>query len=455
MATTIKNNLAALRTYNIMNFNNNKSQKSLLKVSSGMKITGAQDDAPAYAISERMRVKIRSLNQAHQNTQNGSNMLKTAEGAVSNILETLRTLKEKAVEAANDSHTDADRQILQKEFNQLIDQVDEDVLVQFNGMYLINNTRNNSKYITQSIFFNDKLSLDTTRNTKFMEMETRNGETLNIKQNDKILWSYVSNTDGTFHGELKGSNTLYDLRADVEDVVGYDDINRIEFTNNSPPASPYWQDKFGKIVHMDPGIIMESLLSTGDGFYAFSGFTFQVLNSDGSINKNATKALQFNELQCAESKTGDKALSFQLGAEANQATKVALTDMGTRSLGLKYYWYEELDVGTTAPGFLSIATKKDANAAIDTIDRAIKRVLDEQTNIGAFISRLDSNTATLNTYGENIQAAESTIRDTDMAKEVTTYTKYNILLHSSQAMLVQANQNSSDVLFLLSDQSDS
>lgn len=129
--------------------------------------------------------------------------------------------------------------------------------------------------------------------------------------------------------------------------------------------------------------------------------------------------------------------------------------MGTRSLGLKYYWYEELDVGTTAPGFLSIATKKDANAAIDTIDRAIKRVLDEQTNIGAFISRLDSNTATLNTYGENIQAAESTIRDTDMAKEVTTYTKYNILLYSSQAMLAQANQNSSDVLFLLSDQSDS
>lgn len=113
----------------------------------------------------------------------------------------------------------------------------------------------------------------------------------------------------------------------------------------------------------------------------------------------------------------------------------------------------ELDLGTTDPGFLSIATKQDANVAIDTIDRAIKRVLDEQTNIGAFISRLDSNTATLNSYGENIQAAESTIRDTDMAMEFTTYTKYNLLLNSSQAMLAQANQSSEDVLFLLGNQS--
>ena len=78
-----------------------------------MKINSAQDDASAYSISERMRVRIRALDQAYQNTQNGSSMIKTAEGAVSNILETLRTLKEKAIDAANDSNTNEDRAIIQ------------------------------------------------------------------------------------------------------------------------------------------------------------------------------------------------------------------------------------------------------------------------------------------------------------------------------------------------------
>ena len=123
MAMVVKNNMSAVRTMNTLNNNSTALQKSLAKVSSGMKINSAQDDASGYAISEKMRVRIRSLDQANQNTQNDSSMMKTAEGAVSSTVEILKALKEKAINAANDSNTDADRATIQKEMNQFIDQI--------------------------------------------------------------------------------------------------------------------------------------------------------------------------------------------------------------------------------------------------------------------------------------------------------------------------------------------
>ena len=455
MSMVIRSNMSALRTYNLLNVNQSHAQKHMLKVSTGMKINSAQDDASAYSISERMRVRIRALDQAYQNTQNGSSMIKTAEGAVSNILETLRTLKEKAIDAANDSNTNEDRRIIQKEFNQLIDQVEDDTLVTFNGKYLINGSKNNALLTTRSIFFNGNLARDIVTSgenaTSFSEMKNRNGESLGIKDTDTVAWSYVSSTDGTWHGKLTGADNFDDLRQSVEDVVGYDDINRIANSPASITTSSSWVNKFVKSVsYNQPGIIMESLLAPGSGIYAFSGFSLKVLDSEGNVNKYATAQLQFIELQRAEGKTGDRALSFQVGAQANQATKVALTDMGTRAIGLKYWWSEEPETGQCDPGFLSISTKDDANIAIDVLDRAVKRVLDEQSNIGSFLSRLEYTATNLTTSYTNDTASESVIRDADMATEMSGYVRYNVLTQSAQAMLAQANQNPLNVLALLS-----
>ncbi len=106
MAMVVKNNMSAINTLNTLNKNTSALQKSLQKVSSGMKINSAQDDASGYAISERMRVMISSLDQANQNTQNGSSLMKVAEGAVSNTVEILKTLKQKAIDAATDTNTE-------------------------------------------------------------------------------------------------------------------------------------------------------------------------------------------------------------------------------------------------------------------------------------------------------------------------------------------------------------
>ena len=111
----VKNNMSATNTLNVLNKNHNALQKSLAKVSSGLRINSAGDDASGYAIAERMAVQMRSLDQDNKNAQNGNSMLKVAEGAVANTVEIISTLKEKVLNAANDTNTDSDRQQIQKD----------------------------------------------------------------------------------------------------------------------------------------------------------------------------------------------------------------------------------------------------------------------------------------------------------------------------------------------------
>ena len=137
MAMVVKNNMSAVNTLNTLNKNQSELSKSLQKVSSGMKINSAGDDASGMAISERMRVQVRALDQDDVNTNNGSALLRTAEGAVQSTIEILKTLKDKAINAANDTNTDEDRRLIQKEVDHLIDQIDENALTTYNGKYLI------------------------------------------------------------------------------------------------------------------------------------------------------------------------------------------------------------------------------------------------------------------------------------------------------------------------------
>ena len=133
MAMVVKNNISAVNTLNTLNKNQSGLSKSLEKVSSGMKINSAGDDASGMAISERMRVQVRALDQDNANTNNGNALMRTAQGAVQSTIEILKTLKEKAINAANDTNTDEDRALIQKEVDKLIDQIDDNALTTYNG----------------------------------------------------------------------------------------------------------------------------------------------------------------------------------------------------------------------------------------------------------------------------------------------------------------------------------
>ena len=218
MAMVVKNNMSALSALNTLNTNTTALSKSLKKVSSGMKINSAADDASGYSISEKMRVNIRSLNQANANAQNGSSMMKVAEGAVSSTVEILKTLKEKAINAANDTNTDADRQTIQKELDQSIDQIDDNANVTFNGKYLVDGSKNSAGKATYTALTNQSLSQDTTADTKLVDLASRSGDSLELSSTDKVTVSYVQAGKTYSASFTVGDKTLQDIFNAAEDI---------------------------------------------------------------------------------------------------------------------------------------------------------------------------------------------------------------------------------------------
>ena len=596
MAMVVKNNMTAINTLNTLNKNSSALSKSLQKVSSGMKINSAADDASGYAISERMRVQIRSLDQANQNTQNGSSMMKVAEGAVSSTVEILKTLKEKAVNAANDSNTDSDRQTIQKELDQSIDQINDNANVTFNGKYLVDGSKNSKGNATYTVLTNQSLGTETTASTKLTDLTARSGDSLEIVDTDKVTVSYVQagktysttfdakdaklqdiftkaeaiddgskifadamnksvaasmgnddkaakdaikTADAAAYGDVVAGKILngtykaddldtifkdagidakakdfkgaaikgavgavntYNTNADADKKIDMsalkkylndagDDFKDASITTRLEFAKALEADKNYK-ANIGSGDLTDAKSMT-DAYDAFkttkdasdaahtavvssstvgidaagdkvdtasgnkgisvtankegiggqiSGLNISITDSKGNVKKSANAALDaFSETVRAQNESQDNAISLQVGASANQSIKVGLTDMRAEALGLK-----GAD-GTT----LNISTQGKANAAINVLDNAIQKALDQQTTIGSVESRLEYTSSNLTTASENVQASESTIRDADMAKEMTNYTKNNVLLQAAQSMLAQANQSSSNVLSLL------
>ena len=439
MAMVVKNNMSALSTLNTLNKNTNALSKSLQKVSSGMKINSAADDASGYAISERMRVQIRSLDQANSNAQNGGSMMKVAEGAVSSTVEILKTLKEKAVNAANDTNTDADRQTIQKELDQSIDQINDNANVTFNGQYLVDGSKNSATKATCTALTNQSLGLDTKGSTGLTALTARNGDKLNIQATDRVTVSWVQ--DGkTFSSsmEVTKSTTLSKVFSTLADDGGK---KLSAYINIKGATSEITVDGSGNTVYTasgESGLTLQAGTAGIEG--QISGFTISITDNTGAVRKSANAALDaFDETLRAQNKSDDNSINLQIGAKANQTIKVGLTDMKAQALGLQGKDNNTLQVGN----------QEQANAAINVLDAAIQKALDQQTTIGAVQSRLEYTQSNLTTASENVTAAESTIRDADMAKEMTEYTKNNVLMQAAQSMLAQANQSSSNVLSLL------
>ena len=446
MAMVVKNNMSAVRTLATLNNNNNALSDSLSKVASGLKINSAKDDASGYAISERMRVQMRSLDQANQNTQNASSLMKNAEGAVERTVDILRTLKQKAIDAATDTNTDDDRATIQKELDQFIDQIDDNALITFNGKYLLEGSRAASGSAVQTHMTNQNLSTETTSATALTSLANRNGESLEINTGDRVTVSFVlqGRTYTSTMTSVASNTKLSGIFAMFSDAKNAGTTPPAEFGGISTTGlngSLIGTAASGKLIYTRDGESAITLLAKVKGLKGqISGLSISVADSEGNVKKATNTALDaFKTTIYASNKTEDGSVSFQIGASANQAIKVGLMDMRSEALGLKG------KDGQT----IQITTRAAANAAVSAFDNALSKALEQQTTIGAISARLDYTASNLTTSSENVQAAESTIRDADMAKEMTNYTKNNVLLQAAQSMLAQANQNSSAVLSLL------
>jgi hypothetical protein len=465
MAMVVKNNMEAVNTLNTLNRNQSALAQSLQKVSSGMKINHAGDDPSGLAISERMRVQVRALDQDHENTVNGNAMMRTAEGAVQSTIEVLRTLKEKAINAANDTNTDEDRAIIQKEVDRLIDQIDENALTTYNGKYLVDGSHNTRvtgpmpapptpPEGTYTSLTNYKLSTDTGLTARYTNLKDRNGQSLGIQSTDTLTISWTRN-GVTYTGEfspLGNINIVNSIGAATNYAVGaYSASNEIGVDASGTTVYTVNGERALTMKASRPGV---------DGQIA--GMTFSITDKSGKPRLSANAVLDsFRESVRAQNPSPDNGLVLHTGTRANQSVKVGLTDMRAAALGLQSSdgnGWNHAPVPQVPPAVnsvvgggpkLSVLTQTAANAAINVIESALQKATDQIVAIGAVQIRLNYTGNNLTTASENVQASESTIRDADMAKEMTSYTKHNVLTQAAQSMLAQANQNSSMVLSLL------
>ncbi|GAA0178093.1 flagellin [Clostridium sediminicola] len=365
----INNNLGAMNTYSRLTNTNALKEKSLEKLSSGLRINRAADDAAGLAISEKMRSQIKGLNQASRNAQDGISLIQTAEGALSETHSMLQRMRELSVQASNGTVSDDDRKNIQKEITALTDEISNIATkTDFNGSKLLDGS------------FGAQMTSST------LDAQTGMNVTL----------------DGAAAGTT--FNVAYDNATDLMTIE-----------NDTTKESQTIKVSTAKAV------------SKGDSF------DFDALGIKVSFSEDIA------DISAADSKdivTGAAGGDMQVGANQSDTINIKIDSIDTGASGL--------NIATA-----NVETQAGATAAITTFDNAIKKVSTQRAQLGAYQNRLEHTMNNLQSSSENMTAAESRIRDVDMAKEMMEFTKNNILSQAATSMLAQANQSSQGVLQLL------
>lgn len=369
-----------------LSVNHSSAAKAMERLSSGLRINRAGDDAAGLAISEKMRGQIRGLNQAIRNAQDGISLIQTAEGALQETHAILQRMRELAVQAASDTNTEDDRKEIQKEIDQLAEEITR-----------IGNT------------------------TQFNTMELLNGS-LNVK------FHIGANSDQSI------SLSLNDMRAEALGVAGT--------SGTSPTAASGTKDgitftaKTAGAAGNSISIVFEDADDADDELsISVSENTITVtLAGTNKADKNQVD----NIVSALQDDTEVTALVDVSGSGTDVVTAGTLNLAGGSD-----------GTSGTGTGGIDVSSQAAADQAVTIIDNAIGLVSAERSKLGALQNRLEHTIANLGTSAENLQAAESRIRDVDMAAEMMVFTKYQILQQASTAMLAQANMAPQSVLQLL------
>lgn len=393
----INTNLNAMTALNSATKNTALAGSSMEKLSSGLKINKAADNATGLAISEKMRSQIRGLDQASQNTQDGISVVQTAEGAIEEVGNIVQRMRELAVQGANETNTGSDRAKISEELTQLHEEIDRIAeSTQFNGKDLLNGK---NEVRTETVYTTSK----------------EDGKTKDVKVEKGF----------DFDG----------LGADI----------KVKTTAGNAPN--------------------KGTISLEGGIKGY-GITVSEIGTDGKINEGATititdlngKSISFTtaaeitagtetkigKVETTQKSISGKEISLQVGANTSdsQTLKVKIENVSTDSLGL-----DAKTIATMAKE--GPRGTEAANKMIDSLDNALERVNTSRANLGAMQNRLETTASNLTTSNENLTAAESRIRDVDVAEEMMNLSKLNLINQAAQAMMSQAKSQPEGVMQLL------
>ena len=405
----IQHNIMAMNAYR--NYANNTSalSKNLEKLSSGYKINRAGDDAAGLAISEKMRAQITGLDKAQDNAKDGISLVQTAEGALTEVHDMLNRMYELAEQSANGTFEDGtDRKQLQKEVDQLKSEINRIAdSANFNGIKLLDG------------------SMSATKVTKFNHTSTASSAGVDVSiMADSVFGSTGNRIDLKFKFAATSNTDKTGVKVEKDGSVTITVANKDKDGHTAAEI----QALLAKAVATGTGVSADMLSAVQNATVSGKGITI-------GTNTKATWASLAGSTGTMSTNTGAP-LTLQIGdtSDSFNQLRVGIKDCHVDALGLTD---------------MKIGDQTSAAAALDKIKSAINYVSDVRGTLGATQNRLDHTINNLSVMQENIQDAESTIRDTDVADEMMAYTKNNILIQSAQAMLAQANQVPQGVLQLL------
>lgn len=390
MGMQIATNVSALNAYRNLSSTQNDVSKSLEKLSSGLRINRAADDAAGLAISEGLKSQVSGLNVAARNAQDGISVIQTAEGALTEVHSILQRMRDLAVQAGNDSNNADSRKAITSEVSQLskeLTRISEST--NFNGINLLDGSK------TQLTF---QVGADGTDANKIDVSLT----SANVKA--------IANT--LTGGDLSLSGTSFAI-GDVATLAG---------------AASFTVSNGGESTTVTTGNLGAAGSITSVEQYA------EALRGDAAFAANFSVSVQ---------KDANGAGTGIVVTALNGGT-LAAADNATAGTGLAAGV-----AGTAVSGGIQFDTAANARASIDLLDEQITKISSARADLGAVQNRFESTINSLNVSAENLTAANSRIRDTDMAAEMVKYTAANILSQAGTAMLAQANQSTQGVLQLL------
>ncbi|WP_026851162.1 flagellin [Glaciibacter superstes] len=386
MGMQINTNIAALNSYRNLSSTQNDLSKSLEKLSSGLRINRAADDAAGLAISEGLRAQIGGLTVAARNAQDGISVIQTVEGSLTEVHSILQRMRDLAVQAGNDSNSDEARGAITTEANALVSELSR---------------------ISSSTNFNGIQLLDGSEGSLSFQVGADGDASSQIQVS--LANANVSDVAATLGNASSGATAAVLTPTDVTGAMTFSITEADASTSTVTTASV---GGAGSIT------TVQQLADILNADTAFSGKLVAGVNAD-------------NELTVTALSGGSVVGGATAGTDASAGTGVSVS------------------AAAAGPAGLDFSSATGAAAAITLIDGQITAISTARAELGAVQNRFESAINTLNVSKENITAAESRIRDTDMAEEMVNYTRANLLSQAGTAMLAQANQSNSGILQLL------
>jgi len=394
----INHNMMSMNAQRSLGVNSSGLGKSIEKLSTGQRVNRAADDAAGLTISEKMRTQVRGLTQASRNAQDGISAVQTAEGALDEVHSMLQRMRELTVQAGNDTNQAEDRKAIQAEIKQLSNEIED---------------------ISTKTEFNKQKLLDGSFKDKSLQVGANEGQTMGVSI--ESMSASKLNLGEKKETAQTGVKTSYESTNNWTDLVAGDSTELEVSINGQTKKISMSFDKGEKSAND-----LKSKIEK-----AFGADNVTVTNTGGKIKIEAKNA-EAGEANI-KVKTGTAGKGF--GAAGDVA--------GTKVTGK-----DEWAAGDFVLG-VSVKSAADVEKTLKTIDKAISQVSTQRSSLGAVQNRLEHTIKNLNNASENTQSAEARIRDTDMAKEMSTFTKNNVLSQAAQAMISQANQIPNQALQLL------